>query len=296
VNVERAIDLWHDLCDKYREPDGLPTWKEAGRWTEDKLYFWKKYIDITTRAMCGSRGRKAFPDGLVYVDLFGGAGLCSLKGRSGRRFPGSAIIAAHAPKPFEKIIVCEEDPSLAEACRARLAKTAVGDRCEVLIGDCNKLVDDIVRKIPRRALTLAFIDPKALDIRFSIVTTLSRNARVDIVVLFADAYDINRNVEYVYRADPNSKLDQVLGPDSNWRRELDKLDNPGHVARRKLFAEIYQRQLARLLGFKFFEEKVMACKKLPLYRLVYASNSDLGLKFWKDALMEDSGGQRDLFD
>ncbi len=294
--MKRAIVLWHNLCEKYSQPDGLPTWEEAGQWTKDKLYFWKRYIDITTNAMCGERGRRAFPDGLVYVDLFGGAGVCTLKGRSKRRFPGSTIIAAHAPRPFEKIIVCEKNPSLADACRARLAKTAVADRCEVLIGDCNQLVDEVVRKIPKRALTLAFVDPKALDVEFSTVATLSRNARVDFVILFTDALDINRNAEHVYRSDPNSNLDTFLGPDSNWREELDKLEHPNHVTRRKLFAEIYQRQLARLLGFKCFEEKVMTSKRLPLYRLVYASNDNLGLKFWKDALKEDSGGQRDLFD
>jgi three-Cys-motif partner protein len=293
--MERSIDLWRDLCEKYSEPDGLPTWEEAGRWTRDKLYFWKRYIDITTKAMCGTAGRRAFPDGLIYVDLFGGAGVCTLKGRSKERFPGSVIIAAHARQPFEKIIVCEKDPSLAEACRARLAKTAVADRCEVLIGDCNQLVAEVVRKIPERALTLAFIDPKALDAKFSTVATLSRSARVDFVVLFADAYDINRNAEYLYRADADSKLDQVLGPDSNWRDELDRLEVSNHVARRQLFTEIYMRQIKRLLGYGYFGQKVMKCKGKPLYRLVYASNNKLGVKFWKEALKEDSGGQRELF-
>jgi three-Cys-motif partner protein len=293
--MERAIDSWHELCEKYSLPDGLPTWEEAGRWTRDKLYFWKRYIDITTKAMCGERGARAFPDGVVYVDFFGGAGVCSIKGHPDRRFPGSAIIAAHAPKPFAKIIACEKDKSRAEACRVRLGNTSVADRCEVLEGDCNELVGQLVSKIPRRALTLAFIDPKGLDVQFSTVTTLSNNARVDFVVLFADALDINRNAEHVYRSDPRSKLDQFLGPDSNWREELDNLENPDHVTRRRLFAEIYQRQLKRLLGFEFSNEKVMTCKGRPLYRLVYASKSDLGLKFWKDALKEDSDGQRELF-
>jgi three-Cys-motif partner protein len=294
--MDRAIDLWHDLCDKYREPDGLPTWEEAGQWTRDKLYFWKNYIDITTTAMRGERGRQAFPGGIIYVDLFGGAGICTLKRHSTTRFPGSVIIAAHAPSPFERIIVCEREPALAEACRVRLEKTAVADRCEVLVGDCNQLVAQVVSRIPKRALTLAFIDPKGLDARFSTVATLSQNARVDFVVLFADAIDINRNAEHVYRADPNSKLDQVLGPDSKWRQELDKLEKPSHVTRRKLFADIYKRQLERLLGYGYFGEKVMKCKGKPLYRLVYASNNKLGLKFWNEALKEDSGGQRGLFD
>jgi three-Cys-motif partner protein len=292
--MERAIDSWRELCERYNEPDGLPTWEEAGRWTRDKLYFWKRYIDITTNAMCGERGRRAFPGGVVYVDLFGGAGVCSIKGHPERRFPGSAIIAAHAPRPFATIIVCEKDLFLAEACRVRLGNTSVADRCEVLYGDCNLLVDQIVPKIPGRALTLAFIDPKGLDVQFGTVTRLSRNARVDFVVLFADAIDIVRNVD-LYRSHPNSNLDQFLGPDSNWREELDSLENPDHVTRRKLFADIYQRQLKRLLGFEFFHEKVMACRGRPLYRLVYASNSNLGLKFWKEALKEDSDGQRELF-
>jgi three-Cys-motif partner protein len=294
--MKRAIELWHELCEKYSQPDGLPTWEEAGRWTRDKLYFWKQYIDITTNAMRGQRGQRAFPDGLVYVDMFGGAGVCTLKGHSKTRYPGSAIIAAHAPMPFRKIIVCEKNRRLAAACRARLAKTAVADHCEVLDGDCNQLVDEIVRRIPKRSLTLAFVDPKALDAEFSTVATLAKNARVDFVVLFADALDINRNAEHVYRSNPNSRLDQVLGPDSQWREELDKLENPDHVTRRKLFAEIYQRQLNRWLGFTFFDEKVMKCKGVPLYRLVYASKHKLGLRFWREALKEDSDGQRALFD
>lgn len=66
--MKRAIEVWHELCEKYHEPDGLPTWEEAGEWTKDKLYFWKRYIDTTTKAMCGERGRRAFPDGVVYLD------------------------------------------------------------------------------------------------------------------------------------------------------------------------------------------------------------------------------------
>jgi three-Cys-motif partner protein len=294
--MKRAADLWHELCEKYSKPDNLPTWEEAGRWTRDKLYFWKRYIDITTTAMNGESGRRRFPGGLVYVDLFGGAGVCILKGSSKMRFPGSAIIAAHAPKPFEKIIVCEKDPAMAKACHNRLAKTAVANRCEVLVGDCNQLVEQIVCKIPKQALTLAFVDPKGLDAEFETIATLSKNARVDFVVLFADAYDINRNAEHVYRLDPQSKLDKVLGPNSNWREELDKLEAPNHVVKRQLFAEIYRRQLEHRLGFCFFDEKVMKCKNMPLYRLVYASKAKLGLKFWKEALKEDSDGQRSLFD
>lgn len=291
--MERAIDLWRELCKKYEQPDGLPTWKEAGKWTEDKLYFWKKYIDITTGAMVGHR---SFPNGVVYVDLFGGAGICSLNNKSKRRFPGSAIIAAHAKKPFCKIIVCEQNPLFAEACNIRLHNSGTQSAIEVVTGDCNTLIYQIIDKIPAETLTLAFVDPKGLDVDFDTIKTLANNRRTDFVVLFADAYDINRNHEHVYRPDPNSKLDQVLGPNNDWRPKLDALSKPNHVTRRQLFADIYKNQLKRHLGYKYFDEKVMTCNRLPLYRLVYASKDKLGLKFWKDAVKEDSSGQRSLFD
>jgi three-Cys-motif partner protein len=239
---------------------------------------------------------RAFPGGLVYVDLFGGAGVCASKEAPTKRFPGSAIIAAHAAKPFRKIIVCEQNRRLAKACRTRLDATAVADRCEVLVGDCNALVHEVVQKIPQRALTLVFVDPTGLDAQFKTIQVLAKNSRADFVVLFADAVDISRNVEHVYRSNPNSNLDQFLGPGIDWREELGGLKHSNSVTRRKLFADIYKRQLERLLGYKYFGKKVMKRGGRPLYRLVYASNNKLGLKFWREALKEDSGGQRSLFD
>ena len=87
--VKPAIDAWNELRERVGQPDDLPTWEEAGLWTKDKLFFWKRYIDTVTVAMDGRKGRSAFPGGVVYVDLFGGTGICTLK-ESGKRFPGSA--------------------------------------------------------------------------------------------------------------------------------------------------------------------------------------------------------------
>jgi three-Cys-motif partner protein len=287
-----ARERWLDLCETVAEPDGLPTWEEAGIWTRDKLFFWKCYIDITTTAMTDNR---AFPGGVVYLDLFAGAGVCTLRG-TGERFPGSALIAANAAKPFAKLIFCEKNRKLADACEARLKSTEVAQLCHVLRGDCNDLVNEVIALLPKRALTLTFIDPKGLDARFDTIARISQTTRSDIVALFADAYDVSRNEELHYRKNPKSKLDQVLGTDSDWRRQLDELESPSPASRRKLFAEIYQNQLRRLLGFEFFREKVMKSPQgIPLYRLIYASKDRLGLKFWDDALRQDSHGQKELF-
>ncbi len=294
--MERSLDRWNSLCEQLEIPDGLPTW-EAGAWTQDKLYFWMRYIDITTNAMTG---HTSFPGGIVYVDLFAGAGVCALK-RSRRRFPGSALIAASAPKAFSKIIACEQDSGLADACRTRLSRTAVSDRCIVHQGDCNQLIDAILREIPQRSLTLAFIDPKGLDIKFETVRKLA-TVRADLVVLFADAYDISRNYDAYYRDNPESKLDEVLGPGVDWRARLDALNTRTAQYERRMFAEIYKEQLRNQLGYTEFADRVMTFSsgplrhRVPLYRLIYASKSKLGLKFWHEANKEDASGQRGLFD
>ncbi len=286
-----AKDRWHELCELVEEDDGLPTWDEAGHWTKDKLFFWHRYIEITTSAMVGN---PTFPEGLVYVDLFAGAGICTLK-KSKRRIPGSVLIAAKTTKPFSTIIACEKIPELANACRARLDRTLVGRRCHVLTGDCNELVDQIAEKIPEDALTLAFVDPKGLDARFETIAALSRRRRVDFVVLFPDAYDILRNVDRYDEQEKESKLDQVLGPDSNWREKWGELANQEGKNARPFFADIYKSQLQRHLGYTHFGEKTISGSSGPLYRLIYASKHKLGLKFWHAAIGKDPSGQRTFF-
>jgi three-Cys-motif partner protein len=149
--------------------------------------------------------------------------------------------------------------------------------------------------IPPDTLTIAFIDPKGLDAHFATVEKLSNKRSVDFVALFADAYDINRNAEYYYRNDPNSKLDQVLGPDSGWRQKLSDLSNHSGDNVRALFADIYKDQLARYLGYNAFGQETIRSVRGPLYKLIYASKNDLGLKFWKITTSKDVSGQRELF-
>jgi three-Cys-motif partner protein len=283
-----ANEEWDKLCNSVAQDDGLRTWEDVGAWTQDKLAFWHRYVSITTNAMTDN---EAFPGGLIYVDLFAGAGICRTKG-SRKRIPGSALIAASTPKPFARIIACEQNPELADACQVRLKKTLVASRCHVLQGDCNELIDDIVSLIPERSLTLAFIDPKGLDAKFTTIETLASRRRVDIVALFADAYDILRNAEYYYRADRNSKLDQVLGQNSGWRERLDALPNQSGTNRRKLFAQIYMDQLRRHLRYTELHPETMKSDKGAMYTLIYASKDKLGLKFWYEALDKDTHGNK----
>ncbi|NQU09399.1 three-Cys-motif partner protein TcmP [bacterium] len=276
------------MCELVREDDGLPTWGEGGLWTKAKLYFWYRYLDITTTAMVGN---PRWPGGVVYVDLFAGAGVCTPK-ESNERIPGSILIAANMTKPFTRVVGCEAVKEVADACRARLATTPVASRCHLLMGDCNERIGQVVDLIPAGSLTLAFIDPNGLDAKFATIATLSEHRNVDFVMLFADAYDLPRNLERLYRRDPNSKLDQVLGLDSRWRERLDELPNPTGANKRKLFRRIYEEQLRNHLGYVHIRHKAIESPNGPIYTLVYASKHKLGLKFWDEALKKEASGQR----
>ena len=230
---------WQQLIKLAEDDDGLPT-RRTGPWSFDKLYWWNRYIEITTRAMVGSPHWSE----LVYVDLFAGPGICTTRS-DGERMPGSPLIAGLAPKSFGRLLLCEADPALATACQTRLNRLCPEVPTKVIPGDCNEVIDQVTSQIPERALTLAFIDPTGLHAHFETIRKLTENRRVDLYILFADNMDLVRNVE-LYAKQSNSNLDLVLGPESDWRNNWSQLSSqtPTNVA--ALFANLYKRQLANL--------------------------------------------------
>lgn len=273
--ARRRRDRWRELSQLVAEDDGLLT-RVVGPWSLDKLWWWNRYVEITTTAMVG---HPAWPAGVVYVDLFCGPGVSTLR-ESGDRCPGSPIIAASAPKAFRRILLCEENEDAASACRERIRRLNAEERTTVFCGDCNERIGEIAAEIPDGALTVAFVDPTGLHADFSTIETLTTNRQVDLLILFADRMDIVRNVE-LYEQQTDSNLDRVLGPDSDWRSRWQACDStaPSDVAR--LFLDIYQDQLRRHLNYEYFGDEVIAKhQNVPLYRLLYASRHERGLDFW----------------
>jgi three-Cys-motif partner protein len=279
-------DRWPELCELVAQDDGLVV-RDSGPWAEKKLHFWNAYIDITTSSMVGHVG---WPEGVVYVDLFAGPGVCLISGAN-RRVPGSPLIAAHAPKAFRKILLCELDPVNAIACQDRLNRSPAAATSKVFCGDCNDEVSKIAAEIPRGALTLAFIDPTGLHIKMTTITKLASAGRVDLLILFPDAVDVLRNID-LYRLQPNSNLDQFLGSDSNWRAELDSLGDSEPSRVRQLFATLYTQQLKKHAKYEVFGQEIIKGPQGPLYRLIFASKHPRGAEFWEKVTKKELGGQR----
>lgn len=164
---------------------------------------------------------------------------------------------------------------------------------KVFHGDCNTEIDQLVRHIPERVLTLGFIDPESLNVDFETVKKLSDCGQVDLLILFADKLDLVRNVDR-YEKEKPSVLDRMMGPHSHWRELWMQLTNRNADNICRMFVDEYKLQLRNQLGYRVFGEKVMKTENGPIYRLIFASKNDKGLEFWDKVTKKDRGGQMDF--
>ncbi len=294
MSRNRGRVLWDALCAQVLQDDGLGEFTSKGSWTAQKLFFVCQYLEQVTTAMTGNPG---FPDGLVYIDLFAGSGVSAVEapGTRPRRYPGSALIAASTPKPFDRLILVEADQSRLGALKQRIGAMRAEEGLYFIHGDVNLMADRIIALIPPRALNIAFIDPYSLDIHLDTIRTLARNRPLDLIILFSDRFDLGRNVLHYYYPDTElGKLDRFLGT-SDWRPQLDSLDDQSGNKVRALFAEFYLKQLKQL-GYAHSQSWPIDGPNGPAFRMVYASKNPLGLKFCDIALRESLGRERGLFD
>lgn len=284
-------ELWEQTCSFVEDDDGLPC-TSLGPWTADKLFHVCHYLALTTQAIAGN---KEYFDSLNYIDLFCGNGVCVVdRFDKPQRFPGSALIAAGCEKPFDNLFASDLDEQNVRALESRIKRLGTKSLLHTYVGDANDVVKQVVSKLKSRSLNIAFLDPFSLSIEFKTVQLLTEKHRVDLIILFPDAMDIVRNVDEYYYPHKSAKLDMALGEEYDWRSEYDKLQNRDGVKVREFFVSLYLNRI-KSLGHTFVGKKEIRTKSGPIYKLVYASNSNLGLKFWNIAANEDLDGTRSLF-
>jgi three-Cys-motif partner protein len=259
------------------EDDGLVI-PIVGRQSTHKHYFLQRYIDIFTKSMSGKWS-------LHFIDLFAGAGIERVKG-SNRLQWGSPMLAAHTPKPFDRLHLCELDKEKCEALTARIGHCRPNS--QIINGDANELVGQITAEIPRGSLSLAFLDPYDLQLDFVTVQRLA-DLRADLIIFFPDRLDILRNREHYYYENPDSKLDRYLGLESNWRAILDGTTPSQRVEALKA---LYRQRLREVLGYSVVEHERIPTDGRPLYYLVFCSRHERAAEFWKEISRKKPDGQR----
>ena len=264
------------------ENDGLFIPPEVGPWSADKHYFLRRYMDAFTQAMKAKRW-----DSLHYIDLFAGAGIEAIKGKS--LDWGSPLIAAQLPVHFHQLHLVDISQERVDALKQRLPRFPQPSNPQVILGDANDSVHEVIDAIPARALSLAFLDPYGLHLHYDTLTKLARR-NVDFVLFFPDHMDALRNAHFYYEGNPDSKLTKVLGTDE-WESAL-KEAPLGREA--ETLTRIYVKQIGKL-GYQHFDyERIERPNGRHLYRLIFCCRHEAGGKIWANIAQTKPGGQRTL--
>lgn len=273
------------------QPDGLP-YNDVGLWTEEKHRLVAYY------AAQFSGGMKEKFQKRVYIELYAGAGYSRIRDTD-RVIPGSPINALSLKDPFDKYIFCEADAEKRAALQVRVLRHAPNADVTIVPGDCDANVAAIAAAIPRysktnKVLSLCFVDPNDIGIKFATLQTLGAKRMVDFVVLLALYMDALR-AEQQYVKNP-SKINQLLGADSwqnRWRDAKQKGTDFPHF-----IAEEFASSMA---GMDYIPPPFYSMRKIfyyeknyPLYAVGLFSRHPLAYKLWDDAL-KYTDDQLDLF-
>ena len=260
---------------KHKASDGLPA--RSGRiWTREKLTCLQKYARAFTTAMVGKWSR------LVYVDLLAGPGR-DIDPDTDEEFDGSPLIALAVRPKFDHLFLSDSDAGNVAALSARMP-AGDRDRVTILRGDCNKIVDDVIKRISPQALGLAFMDPQGFEIRFETLAKLAKR-QIDLVYLFPSHIGLKRNLK-TFLAQQESRIMDPFWGGQDWREYSD-------------WKTIVYEYRSKLLGAGFVcqDEAVPLfknTKNAQMYHLLYFSHHPIGLRIWKRVNRIEPGGQRKL--
>lgn len=181
-----------------------------------------------------------------------------------------------APKKFAQLHLGEYAKRKFETLKSRLSRYVQPTPPQLLRGDANRVVTQVVRTIPPTdTLSLGFLDPYGLHLHFTTVQKLSERS-TDLIIFFPDHIDVLRNWQAYYADDPESNLDRVLGT-SAWRDRKAATPPDRWI---EVLRELYEGQL-RTLGYAEFRyERIRNSEGRPLYRLIFCSRHKMGGDLW----------------
>lgn len=285
LNRGIALESPHVNPQQYKtievEPDGLP-YNDVGVWTEEKHRLVAYYAAQFSGAMKDKFQKR------VYIELYAGAGYSQIRDRD-RIIPGSPINALSLKEPFDKYIFCEANDERRAALEMRVRRHAPNADVTFVPGDCDANVAKIAGAIPphskdNKVLSLCFVDPNDIGIKFATLRALGARRMVDFVVLLALYMDALR-AEQHYVKNP-SKINQLLGTDS-WPNRWTGAKKMGGDFPQFLTEEF----VASMGGMGYIPPPLYSMKKIfyyeknyPLYAVGLFSRHPLAYRLWDDAL------------
>lgn len=271
--------------------DGLKA-REAGTWTKEKLTYLRKYAEGFMKAMAPKRAEGRW-NKLVYIDPLCGSGKCITENEE---FDGSPLIALGIRTGFDHLYLSDRSSHNISALKKRIPKAdLLHTSCKV--GDCNTLVDEVVKNFPERSLGLAFIDPEGFEVDFAVLKALASRP-IDILYFFPSMIGVKRNLRQSF-VQEGGRLDSVLG--SEWRNvpaaklAVGKPLTENEISKLDTSLIHYLRRQVRALGLVHQDDNPPLLRNeqnAPMYHLLFFSKDVAGLKIWNGIKKIAPGGQR----
>jgi three-Cys-motif partner protein len=275
-----------------------PVVRPGGAQTRVKLSIVGDYFKRFALASQSARDR-------IYIDGLAASG-AGIDPRTGTTYEGSANLCFAAEPPFTEVYLIEKDPARAEKL-ARIAAEHPGARA--ICGDVNEEIPRLLASLNPKAPTLAFLDAQGTELGWETVRALADHKRgrgrckIELLVLFPLQMSYRRMMDFksgrgVSPANAR-RLDFALGAETPWReivsrRLIGEIETPEEMEH--AFLDAYCDGLHRRLGYEHvLHYAVAASNGVPLYYLVFASDSDVGKRIVRHEFGASHTEQAQLF-
>jgi three-Cys-motif partner protein len=272
----------------------------VGPWARQKLDGLEAYLHGYTLALSKQ------PFELVYIDAFAGAGRSKIRtawdgaddadlllqddefDRSEVQFvEGSPRRALGIKHPFNRYYFFDMDAGRATLLQD-LRREYPGRRIEVVAGDANALIQDLIPRVARQNIKgVAFLDPYGPHLDWGTVAVLGQTKKFEVIINFPLGMAINR---LITRAGDipdgwRAGLNGCFG-DTTWESLVydERTDLFGATIRHKVddaakrLLDHYVGRLRTLFGYVATPRVVRNTRGAPIYYMLWAGPHPLGQK------------------
>jgi three-Cys-motif partner protein len=261
-----------------------------GEWSKLKLQYLSAYLPCYTKVTSKAMHR-------FFIDGFAGKGIWIIK-ESKEEIKGSPLIALNTEPPFTKCFFIEKDQNRLKELTEYCANYP-SNKYEIIAGDCNLEMENVLSKINMRAPTFVFLDPSAGHLSWDTIELLSE-WRTELFINFPLHMDLQRNLPNdLSKLGPSNekKLNMVFG-NEKWRDIYNrKFASSGLKFSTWSLMELYISGLQEL-GYTFinYSDVIKNNSGQKLYYMIWAGKHPVGQRIIEHVLTRQFKEQLDLSD